>query len=1463
MSVKMHFDTAGNVENPTLVLAYKNGRKIGNIFNTDSLNFSDALNDGSTISFQTYKQMDGNIYNDWSKLNDFKLLWIPEWDRWFSINVSLDENDTSIKKVEGKSLGESELSQIILRKIEINTEADIAREDYSIPTIFYNIEHPEASLLDRLLNEKGSHYVIKHVDVSLINIQRIFSFDGTSILDAFKEISEEIGCIFILSSCSDENGRPERGIYVYDLEDRCLDCGYRDVSIDKCPKCGSTNIKSGYGEDTTIFISRDNLASEITYTTDHESVKNCFKLEAGDDLMNAAIRACNPNGSDYIWGFSDSSISDMSDGLREKIKNYNNLYSYYQGEATIDLSSELLNSYNFLIEKYQKYTDGLTAIPSSIVGYSQLMNIYYDTIDVVLLLQSSLMPNITLPEYTAQQQIDTLISEIPNTLGTTNLTGLSLSTADNIVLSYARSIIYSAFKVEIDRSTLTETTWNGNFVITNYSDKDDTATSELISININDNYEAYVKQKIEKILNKSDQDIYGITGLFKQSDEIFKSELTKYSLNRLNSFYSSCQACLDIMIQSKASDPNGTNSDIYSSLYVPYLNKLQYIQDEINVRDKEISIVQGSYNNQGSLVTTGLQQELIKKRDEIQNALNFEKFVGEELWKELLSFRREDTYQNSNYVSDGLSNNDLFQNARDFIEKATKELYKSSNLQHSITSTLKNFLRMKEFSPIVDYFEVGNWIRIEIDGQIYKLRILDYEIDFEDTENISVTFSDVEQILDGYSDLQSIYNKTNSLSTSYDSLVQQSEINSNGVEKVNSWIQKGLDMTNLKIISDAEHQNVSWDEHGLLCREYNDILDDYNLSQLKIINDGLYITDDGWKTARTGIGRFTYFDPKDLTYKEGYGVIADTIVSNLILSEEVGIYNEEKSIEMGKDGIIVTTNTTNKNVFTIQKEYTDDDGNVFLERQLYIDDNGNIVLGGGAKITWDNVVGGSDYVDNAVGDVTNNLDTLKTALGFRESTTITGEYVFSPNIVGGHIYIGDGSGNINAEITTDGKLVAKGAEISGTIYATDGSFTGSIYASSGKIGGDNGFNINAGKIYSGMETFASTSNGVYVGTDGIALGGGKFKVDSSGNLTATSGTFGGTLSGVGGNIGGFTIGTNALYNGAGTFGGNGVYVSTSGISCGDKFKVDSSGVMNVKNANIIGNIVARSITAQDKYKIFYSDVFDDTMSPSSRTFVKGMTYDSGTSISKILRIGENADNNDLCISFNRDDVYGALNPYVLKSISLTSDEIYLNGLLNTIKMKNDNRYNLQASDGSSISGIFASDKDVVTIASNSYSTLLRGKTITASATISTTSDERLKKDFRDLSLYEKFFMDIEPISFKYKNGNSGRYHIGVKAQQVLSALENNGLSSMDFAGYIEMPLNKDMFEGDDEAPEFETMCNIGYSEFTSLNTYMTQKAHRRIDELEEIISSQKNEISMLKSQNKQQQDILNQLAIQN
>jgi hypothetical protein len=961
---KLNFDTSGNVEDITFVLATKNGDKISNITNVTDIVTKHAMNSYSEFSFNAHKELNRNTLRCWNDIKDFKLMWIPEWDMWFETYVEIDEENEDIKKVTGKSLGEAELSQIMLYNIEINTEADISRDDYKIPTTFYNPDHPEASLVNRL-TEKAPHYRFAHIDISLMNIQRTFTFDKKSIYDALKEVAEELNCLFVFGCGSDANGKPERTISVYDLEANCKDCGHRDTFVDKCPKCESTNVTNGYGEYTNVFISRDNLVEEVTYTTDADSVKNCFKLTAGDDLMTAAIRSCNPNGSDYIYYFSDAVRSDMSEQLQEKLSAYDKLYEEYQKTHNFDIDSSFVNNYNAIVTKYIKYDDSLKKIESSITGYPKLMQVYFDTIDMVQFLKNKLMPNITKPDNSAKSQGEYLMENLPSSAATTSLKNLSVSTANNIMISLAQSIVKGSFKITVTETTLSNDVWRGKFNLKSYSDEDDTYTSSPVSIGINENYEEYVRQRIEKILNKSDDNYYDIVGLFKQDLTVFKSELKKYCLDSLNTFQKCCQSCIDIMVQqgvasdsSTATTSNAINAKaIYDSLYVPYYNKLNAIQDEILVREDEVYTVEGKYNNQNELIQDGVQIEIERIIGDVQDTLNFQKFIGDELNKEFCAFLRMDEYSNDNYISDGLDNTELFQNAFDFINVATKELYKSATLQHSITGTLKNFLRMREFAPIVNSFKNGNWITIQIDDEIYQLRIIEYTIDFASSQNIDVTFSDVISAKDIASDIKSILDQASNMATSYGSIVRQSDMNSNFSKKMSDMILKGLDMTNTKIVSSADNQDITWDEHGLLCREFNDILNDYNPCQLKIINHGLYITNDGWKTAKAGVGQFYYFDPKDKVYKEGYGIIADTLVGNLILSSQVGIYNEEKSIEMDKNGIIVTTNTYNKNVFTIKKEITDDEGNITYERQLYIDDNGNIVLGGGASISWDNVIG--------------------------------------------------------------------------------------------------------------------------------------------------------------------------------------------------------------------------------------------------------------------------------------------------------------------------------------------------------------------------------------------------------------------------------------------------------------------------------------------------------------------------
>ena len=975
---KLRMDTSGNVEDISFVLAKKNGDKLANITNIDNIVAKHSMKEASEFTFAAHKKIGDNIIRCWNDIKDFKLVWIPEWDMWYEITVEVNEKDENIKNVSGKTLGEAELSQIMLYGIEINTETDIAREDYKIPTTFYNPDHPEASLMDRLLTDKAPHYKVKHIDKSLMNLQRTFTFDDISIYDALQEVSEELDCLFIFGCGSDENGKPERTISVYDLEANCVDCGNRDTFVHKCPKCGSTNIILGYGEYTNVFISKDNLADEITYSVDTDSVKNCMKLEAGDDLMTAAIRSCNPNGTDYIYYFPDETREEMSPELQEKLKSYDALYEKYQSDYNFTINDSFVTNYNSLVNKYKTYEESLkdTEIKNPIVGYPKLMRIYFDTIDMVQLLRNKLMPPVDKPDNNAKSQGEYLMSNLPSSASTTSLKNLSVSTADNIMVMLAQSIVKGVFKVTVTNTTLSNNVWKGKFNLENYADKDDKFTSQFVSININENYESYVKQRIDSILARSDENYYDIVGLFKQDMTVFKSQLKKYCLNTLQIFQKCCQSCIDMMVQQGISSNStssiyGINTKVlYENVYIPYYNKMNAIQDEIKVREDELYTVEGKYNNQNQLVQDGIQIEIERIITEVQDALNFKNYIGVDLYKEFSSFIRMDKYSNDNYISDGLNNTDLMKNAIEFITVATKELFKSATLQHSITGTIKNFLRMKEFEPVTNNFKNGNWICVGIDDKVYQLRIIEYEIDFSDTQNISVTFSDVVSAPDGMTDLESILSNSSKMATSYNGVTRQSTINTNFKNKMNEMIAKGLSMTNTKIVSNADNQDITWDEHGLLCREYDDIISDYTDSQLKIINHGIYITDDNWKTARAGIGNFIYYDPKDKTYKESYGVIADTLVSNLILTSEVGIYNEEKSIEMAKDGIIVTTNTMNKNVFTIRKEITDDEGNITYERQLYIDDNGNIRLAGNASIAWDSITGTENVV------VKDTLDTL-------------------------------------------------------------------------------------------------------------------------------------------------------------------------------------------------------------------------------------------------------------------------------------------------------------------------------------------------------------------------------------------------------------------------------------------------------------------------------------------------------
>lgn len=859
-----------------IILGNKNLEKFGEIVNipADSITYHPQFSAVDELSFNVYRERNGEIENLWNKIIDFKTVYVKEYDEWFEITVGTGESEKNTKKlITAKSLCEAELGQVILHDIEINTEGDIAREEYTEPTIFYNHDKKDSSLLNRIF-EKVPGYTIAHVDETLLKIQRSFSIDGTSVYDFLTTtLSQEIGCIFLFDSNT-------RSVYVYDMETCCLSCGYRsEDSFTVCPECGGTIIHEPYGKDTSIFIDKNNLGSDIQLTSETDSIKNCFRVIGGDDLINATLKNINPNGSNYIYYFNNDTLLDMPNELQDKIKSYDELVNEYTSNKSFSLEASLVNQYNNIIEYIKTYYPDTTYsfIQQRYIGWSNITSVYYNIIDLHSYLNSSMMPTWKQQDKTATSQLALLTPSNLSPVAVTDVSKISVYTANNAVLAMAKAIIdTSIYKVEIlDGSTLKSQTWTGRFKLTSYSDKEDTAEMKTaISITINDDYIAYVNQQVDKAMGKVNdqglQEIYKIESL-----DTFKIELHKYSAQRLTSYQSAYQTAINVLTEQGVASES---SNLHNSIYLPYYERFVALEAELSYRNSQLDTL------------TGLQKYIEDLIEKTHNELDFEAYIGEQYWKLFTYYRREDDYSNENYISDGLTNTELIDKANELLVVAKKELVKSGEKQFTISGTLQNLLLLTDkdgnriFEAILDDFTLGNFIRTKIDGKIYVMRLADISISYGDLSKLSVTFSDAYRY--GNSDVnivKDILTKSQSMATSYSSTIKQA---SQG-EKANLTFEKlqkdGLDSALYNVHN--TNSTAIFDEHGILIRSYDDVLDDYKDEQARISSNEFVYTTDRWRTAETAIGKQKYI-LNGVTYEE-YGVNSKFVISGKIIAGDI------------------------------------------------------------------------------------------------------------------------------------------------------------------------------------------------------------------------------------------------------------------------------------------------------------------------------------------------------------------------------------------------------------------------------------------------------------------------------------------------------------------------------------------------------------------------------------------------
>lgn len=140
---------------------------------------------------------------------------------------------------------------------------------------------------------------------------------------------------------------------------------------------------------------------------------------------------------------------------------------------------------------------------------------------------------------------------------------------------------------------------------------------------------------------------------------------------------------------------------------------------------------------------------------------------------------------------------------------------------------------------------------------------------------------------------------------------------------------------------------------------------------------------------------------------------------------------------------------------------------------------------------------------------------------------------------------------------------------------------------------------------------------------------------------------------------------------------------------------------------------------------------------------------------------------------------------------------------------------------------------------NLYLSALRS--ISASHSIVVVSDERIKENVKELDEFEDVFMKLKPCSYHMKTRDDATRSIGFKAQEVVKAMDDGGISHDDY-GIVQE------FATDERAKpyiETDTMYGVRYEDFIALNTHMIQKQQKKIEELEKEIMELKNAIQKL------------------
>jgi len=536
--------------------------------------------------------------------------------------------------------------------------------------------------------------------------------------------------------------------------------------------------------------------------------------------------------------------------------------------------------------------------------------------------------------------------------------------------------------------------------------------------------------------------------------------------------------------------------DTVNNNIVAKINDMATLQSELNSKKEE---AKNNYKN--PIDTINAECALALTAKDISGNNIFTQELLDELVTHIKATEYTDEYMT---VTDSMTYPERFSQAEKLMNRSKAQLVKISSGKKTYSVNTNSFLFNKRFAYFIEQLVPGAIVYVETENDIMEqLHLTAIDIDFKE-KNTDFTLGNKYD----RSDLQKLYEDTlgnnSKTSVAIKYITDIVENQKNRLDSYDNYINSMLTLT-VNHVLNSDDESFVIDNRGITgrVRQYennnkpkvdangNPIFDP---EQIKMIHNGLYITNDNWQTIATAIGKIAIGQNPDGTIKYDYGVIGKTIIGQLLLGNRLALYggsvngDGNYSITLDNNGLVII-NDGNSAGITI-KDASDN-------KQFYADSEGNLHISGIITASQGNV--GGWYIKPT------------SLISEDEKTGMSsgGTYAF---------WAGGTASSAPFRVTKDGKLYATDATISGNITASSVTAdlkSSLVQATKTEIG-----ELTVGIIKFGVNNNyyidpVNESEGTYVNLPGFSIIGEKndeeeieYATTFSGNVNATSGTIG-------------------------------------------------------------------------------------------------------------------------------------------------------------------------------------------------------------------------------------------------------------------------------------------------------------------------------------------------------------------